>query len=226
MKLINTDGMALIGPGSEWLWSTVAGLVAVVTLLAIYRQLRMQRSARIGAEIEAAWREWTSEAMFRRQLAFLVALRDGTEPAKLPWVAVSYLGPYFGDLGYRVRMGHVDRQFVHKFFGPSIRTWWTWLTPSLAVVREKFGDQAIGRDFEWLAEQMAELDRKAGTTRSYDAMHLAGQIPGTIEDLREGIRLAEELRAVLVRPASSPLAPGRPRATGDLVRGVPRSARS
>ena len=78
MKLINTDGMALIGPGSEWLWSTVAGLVAVVTLLAIYRQLRMARGARISAEIEAVWREWTSEAMYRRQLAFLVALRDGT----------------------------------------------------------------------------------------------------------------------------------------------------
>jgi hypothetical protein len=207
MKLINTDGMALIGPGSEWLWSTVAGLVAVVTLLAIYRQLRMQRSARIGAEIEAAWREWSSEAMHRRQLAFLVALREGTEPGKLPWVAVNYIGPYFVDLGYRVRMGHVDRRFVHKSLGPTIRTWWTWLTPSLTVLRERSGDQQLGGDFEWLAQQMAELDRKAGSTRSYDAAHLAGQIPGNIEDLREGIRLAEELRTVIVRPAASALAP-------------------
>ena len=135
MKLINTDGMALIGPGSEWLWSTVAGLVAVVTLLAIYRQLRMQRSARISAEIEAAWHEWTSEAMYRRQLAFLVALRDGTETANLPWVAVSYLGQYLDDLGYRVRMGHLDRGLAYKLFGPVIRTWWTWLAPSATVRR-------------------------------------------------------------------------------------------
>ena len=34
MKLINTDGMAFIGPGSEWFWTAVGGLVATVTLLA------------------------------------------------------------------------------------------------------------------------------------------------------------------------------------------------
>jgi hypothetical protein len=207
MKLINTDGLALIGPGSEWLWSTVGGLVAVVTLLAIYRQLRMQRSARISAEIDSIWREWTSEAMYRRQLVFLVALREDTEPANLPFVAVSYIGPYFGNLGYRVRMGHLDRRFVHSRFGPAIRMWWTWLSPSLAVVRQKYGEPEIGRNFEWLAEHMAELDRKAGATRDYDAAHLAGRIPGLIEDLHEGIRLAEELRTVIVRPGSPTLTP-------------------
>jgi hypothetical protein len=207
MKLINTDDMALIGPGSEWLWSTVAGLVAVVTLLAIYRQLRMQRGARISAEIEAYWREWTSEAMYRRQLAFLVALRAGTEPANLPWVAVNYIGPYFGDLAYRVRVGHLDRRFVHKRLGPMVRTWWTWLTPSLVVLRHEYGDQEVGRDFEWLAAQMAELDRKAGATRDYDPAHMAGWIPGMIDNLREGIRLAEELRTVIVRPASLTFTP-------------------
>ena len=43
MKLINTDGMALIGPGSEWLWAALTGLVLAGTGVAIYRQLRMQR---------------------------------------------------------------------------------------------------------------------------------------------------------------------------------------
>ena len=32
MKLINTDGMAFIGPGSEWFWTAVSGIVLVVTL--------------------------------------------------------------------------------------------------------------------------------------------------------------------------------------------------
>ena len=43
MKLINTDGMALIGPGSEWLWAALTGLVLAGTGVAIFRQLRMQR---------------------------------------------------------------------------------------------------------------------------------------------------------------------------------------
>jgi hypothetical protein len=43
VKLINTDGMALIGPGSEWFWTAVTGVVLAVTFLAIYRQLRAQQ---------------------------------------------------------------------------------------------------------------------------------------------------------------------------------------
>ncbi len=42
MTLINTDGMSLIGPGSEWFWTAVSGVVLAVTLIAIYRQLRLQ----------------------------------------------------------------------------------------------------------------------------------------------------------------------------------------
>ena len=42
MKLINTDGMSFIGPGSEWFWTAVSGLVLAVTFIAIYRQLRTQ----------------------------------------------------------------------------------------------------------------------------------------------------------------------------------------
>ena len=43
MTLINTDGMSLIGPGSEWFWTALSGIVLAGTFLAIYRQLRAQR---------------------------------------------------------------------------------------------------------------------------------------------------------------------------------------
>ena len=43
MKLISTDGMVLIGPGSEWLWAALTGLVLAGTGVAIYRQLRVQQ---------------------------------------------------------------------------------------------------------------------------------------------------------------------------------------
>jgi hypothetical protein len=37
VKLINTDGLACIGPGSEWFWTAISGLVLAITFLAIYR---------------------------------------------------------------------------------------------------------------------------------------------------------------------------------------------
>jgi hypothetical protein len=43
MKFINTDGMTFIGPGSEWFWTAVSGLMLAVTFIAIYRQFRLQR---------------------------------------------------------------------------------------------------------------------------------------------------------------------------------------
>lgn len=43
MTLINTDEMVLIGPGSEWLWAALTGIVLAGTGVAIYRQLRVQQ---------------------------------------------------------------------------------------------------------------------------------------------------------------------------------------
>lgn len=37
--------MALIGPGSEWLWAMLQFLALATTFIAIYRQLRLRRDA-------------------------------------------------------------------------------------------------------------------------------------------------------------------------------------
>ena len=43
MKLINTDGLALFGPGSEWLWTALQFIALATTFVAIFRQLRTQQ---------------------------------------------------------------------------------------------------------------------------------------------------------------------------------------
>ena len=42
MDLINTDGLAIFGPGSEWFWTMLQFTALSVTFVAIYRQLRVQ----------------------------------------------------------------------------------------------------------------------------------------------------------------------------------------
>lgn len=44
MNLINTDGVVLLGQGSEWFWTALSGIALVVTFLAIYRQLRLEQT--------------------------------------------------------------------------------------------------------------------------------------------------------------------------------------
>jgi hypothetical protein len=92
VKLINTDGLALIGPGSEWFWTAISGIVLAVTFLAIYRQLRLQRSQGAIEQIAAFTREWNSERMLVHRRNVLIALRDGTDRKVLPEGAVSMVG--------------------------------------------------------------------------------------------------------------------------------------
>ena len=40
--LLDTDGLAIFGPGSEWFWSMLQFVVVAITVYGIYRQLRAQ----------------------------------------------------------------------------------------------------------------------------------------------------------------------------------------
>ena len=42
MTFVNTDGMVLIGPGSEWFWTALQFTALAITFFAIYRQLQAQ----------------------------------------------------------------------------------------------------------------------------------------------------------------------------------------
>jgi hypothetical protein len=42
VTIINTDGLAFIGPGSEWFWAALQFTALAITFVAIYRQLRVQ----------------------------------------------------------------------------------------------------------------------------------------------------------------------------------------
>jgi hypothetical protein len=196
MKLINTDGMALIGPGSEWLWTTVAGVVAVVTLLAIYRQLRMQRGAAAIGQMNALQAEWvSSEAIARARLAFLIALRDGTELGIDPLLRLTNFSER---IGYLVRMGHFDRRLVWEYFGGTLQDWYGWVEP--VAKRRNLGEP---EHWKWLVGVLDDMDRKAGRAIVRDELYYAQRFPFSMESNLQLIQLAEELRSVIVRPKST-----------------------
>lgn len=201
MKLINTDGMALIGPGSEWFWTALGGVALTVTFVAIYRQLRLQRSAEAIEHLASLKREWDSEGMARSVLTTLVAIRDGCDPTRLP-MAAHDIGDFWHRVGYMVREKDVDRHLVHQYLSPEIRAWWHWLVPTVRVWRETEGIPTLYGHFEWLAGLMVEMDRKAGRTMTFDEESVARSLAASIEICLHQIRTGEELRSVIVRPAS------------------------
>jgi hypothetical protein len=197
VKFINTDGMAFIGPGSEWFWTAVSGLVLAITFFAIYRQLRLQRDAAAIEQVKGLLGEWSSERMARAKLAILLAIQAGVEPDQLPHRAVAHIGFFWQQIGYLVRSGHMDRQLVYRHLGPQVQMWRAWLRPD---------DWA---DFGWLADTSAAIDAKRGVAGWLNEATSAEQLPASIAHFRDAIELEEALRSVTVRLTPTPI-PVRP----------------
>ncbi|MBA3687879.1 MAG: hypothetical protein H0W81_03445 [Chloroflexi bacterium] len=112
MQFINTDGMAFIGPGSEWFWTMLQLVVVAVSLLGLYRQLRLQASASAFEQLRSMIQEWGSERLLRCRVELLRLLRDGTDPAKLPQGVTVIMLDYWETVGLLVRTQHVSRHLV------------------------------------------------------------------------------------------------------------------
>ena len=212
MKLINLDDFVILGPGSEWLWTMISGLVLAITFFAIYRQLSVQRNTAAIEQVRLIAREWTDERMGRAKLDVLLGVRDGASP-EVRLIAGGEIGDFWEGIAYLVRMGNMDARMVYNSLGPAVRVWWGFLAPSAEAARDHANDRGIWVDFEWLAGLFATFDRKAGEPAAFDDAYLAHRLPDLIESNRHAIRMFEELRTVVVRPESTldPKPAARPR---------------
>jgi hypothetical protein len=205
VQFINTQGMAFIGPGSEWFWTAVSGLVLAITFFAIYRQLRLQRDSAAIEQVAEMERLWTSERMVRSKLAVLLAIEAGTAPVDIPDKAATHIGDFWERMGYLTRTGHMSRQFVYDQWGGVAPRWWARLLPSTLGWRERDQEPRIWIEFEWLARTMAEIDRKEGVATSFDTDWLARHLPTDIKQAREAVEIEEALRTITVRLAPTPI---------------------
>jgi len=210
VKLINTDGLALIGPGSEWFWTALTGLILAITFFAIYRQLSIARSASAFEQLTLFETELFSERMTRVGLDVLVALRDGVDPAHLPGSSAGAIGGYWERVGGLVRRGHLDARLLWDGSGSYCALWWIVLEPLVQRLRTERGP-GYEENFEWLAGVMAEFTRRRGNT-PVDQAFVAANLEPLIDEFRASLRLEEALRSVTTAtvdpsPAVAPSTP-------------------
>ncbi len=195
MTLINTDGMSFIGPGSEWFWATLSGIVTMVSLLAIWRQLRMQ--ARTGAieQMDAFRRDAYSESMQRYGLDVTIALRDHDDPADVPEAAVLGLGDFWANFATLARAGHRDAALLWQSDSVSPQITWWWIAPFVFKTRaeSRFGVPSY-TDFEWLVGVLAEMDRTGGRQAITQAVVMS-DLSHLISLQRDLIRYAQAVRS-------------------------------
>jgi uncharacterized protein DUF4760 len=203
VNLINWEGSAILGPGSEWFWSMAQFVLVAVTLIGIYYQLRLARSANAFEQINRITADWESERITLHTLEIYLALRDRVEPEDVPEGAATLLINFWENVAALVRKGHVHRRLVYDYMGSRCRWWWAALAPNIRHVRRESEDPLIAEHFEWLAGEMATLDRKAAVAVPYDDAHLLNTLDQRIQNAHDRIVIAEELRAVIMRPMAS-----------------------
>ncbi len=198
MTFVNTDGMAFIGPGSEWFWTALSGLVLATTFIAIYRQLRLQRSLAAIEQVESFEREWASERMCRLRVETLVAFRDTPNPSNLDNPSAGLVALYWEKVATLVRGGYIDHKLIWQVSAENCVPWWIILGPSARRLREEWRDPTVSANFEWLAEAMAELRRRAGSS-SYTEANVAAGLATRIATNLEAIRIEESLRTIILQ---------------------------
>lgn len=202
MPLINTEGLTIIGDGSQWFWA-MAGFFAIpVTGYLIFSQLRGQRSASAVAMIESFNREGRSEQMSRHVVDFLVALSDHKDPADLPKAATAMIAGFWETFAGLARAGHKDPKVLWLVDSTSPQVVWAWLAPWARWRRAETGSPQMMEDLEWLAGLMAEMDRRAGRPAVTPAS-VARQTQSVLAVRQELIRDAVALRTVYVAASAA-----------------------
>jgi hypothetical protein len=204
VQLINTDGLSLIGPGSEWFWTAISGVILAITFFAIYRQLHLQRDQAATEQLNGLVLEWSSERMCRAKLAILVALDAGTDSAHLPDRATAHIGFFWQRIGFLVRRGHMDLDLVYEHLGEQVEWWWALLFPNEPAVAAS-NDPAGWQHFAWLVAASASVDAKLGVKRYQHPATAMTEVSPMITHYRDAIELEEALRSVTVRLAVTPV---------------------
>ncbi len=190
MKLINTDGMAFIGPGSEWFWTALQFTALAITFIAIYRQLRSQRSASLYEHLTAWNQEFLEPRMVRNKLALLLEIEHRDPSLGFP-AANDEVPDFFERLGYLVARGHVDPDDFWNDARPVVSFYWGVLSPYIEHDRAASGDPTIYRWFEWVEMEMRRIDvRRTGKAVVFDPATRASAIADRIEIFRS--KLARE----------------------------------
>ena len=193
--LINTNGLALIGPGSEWFWSMLQFVIVAVTLVGIYYQLRSSQSANAFSQLGALVDEWNGERLTLKRMAVYVALRHGTDPRDIPDSPAEAVANYWEKVGSLVRAGHIAPSLIAEGHAGA-EGWWGILAPWAQRVRTEDANPNFYEHFEWLASTMVRLHPVLAFDRASFDRTLGQRISHTEADLRD----LEAMRTVIVAP--------------------------
>ncbi len=163
MTLVNTNGLVLIGPGSEWFWTALSGMVLAVTFVALYRQLRLQRAANALNAMEALGRRWESRDLVTTRLEAALAMRAPRQPG-LSIAAIARLLDFLTDVIGLWDRGMLDDEDVVPTWGQATAVWLELVRPYVEEQRAANG-AVLYSDVDTFVAHVRELTRRSWRRR-------------------------------------------------------------
>jgi len=201
VQLINTDGLVLIGPGSEWFWTAISGIVLAITFIAIYLQLRTARAGEAVRMLQELDDRWSSERMTRHGIVITRWLDAGAPADARPLGSLSFVGNFWERVGTLGRRGHLDVRLLWDAMGSDCETQWILLRDFAHAEREGRNAPAMFENFEWLAGEMIALDRRAGR-QPVDPSWVRSSVPVRLAAMEKRVDIEVALRSARPEPAT------------------------
>lgn len=193
MTIFNLHGMAIFGPGSEWLWAMIEAAALSITGIAIYRQLRAAGAANALNAAASLDARWSSETHLRMRLAALIHFA-GHQPGWPP--TLTEIGNFFEDLATLQNHGHLRLEDTWEEWGRSVQIWWALARPM--VLEDRARDPALFTGWERLNSRLGALDRRFRRALDLNAENLATWVEDQITKLIARLRLDEEMRSGVI----------------------------
>lgn len=146
---------------SAWFWTLIQSLAIIISLIFIYRQIRLQRIANMLHSFETLDQKWESiEMLNARKEACSKYLKSDKSITRTDELVLGF----FEDLGLYSEKRIFDLEIVWGKYSQNIVYYWSILESGVSDLRESTNDLTWYEDFQTLCKKISMHSRKRGIT--------------------------------------------------------------
>ncbi len=144
---------------ASWFWSMAQFFAIAISLVLIYRQVRVQRQSNLLHTLVSLDNRWNSpEMLATRKKACENYLADQLRIGRAQVDVISF----FEDVGVYLERGVFDTESLWDKFSYYIEHYWAMYQPRIKEFRAEFGDPTWYEKFEKLKTKMEQFSKKKG----------------------------------------------------------------